>query len=160
MIDKFLINWNFKKNRILINEINNQLELNHSKTKLLKNKWLNKDTYHMARKKSTSSFLSAIVMSERLHFFGDSLKEIFLHKKKLKSPPLILKSKISIFTTNLQSFTFGILPGKKSTDQLSPLISKDVMELFLYSITQDNPHLKMLLNNGMTCVKSKPKTLS
>lgn len=154
------MNWNFKKNRILINEINNQLELNHSKTKLLRNKWLNKDTYHMARKKSTSSFLSVIVMLERLHFFGGSLKEIFLHKKKLKSPPLILKSKISIFTTNLLSFTFGILPDKKSTDQLSPLISKDVMELSLYLITQDNPHLKMLLNNGMTCVKSKPKMLS
>ncbi len=114
----------------------------------------------MARKKSTSSFLSVIVMLERLRFFGGTLKEIFLHKNKLKSPPSILKSKISIFTTNLQSFIFGILPGKKSTDRLSPLISKDVTALSLYSITQDNHHLKMLLNNGTTYVKSRQKTLS
>ena len=114
----------------------------------------------MVRKRSISLFLLETVMLVRLHFSGGLLKEIFLLKKKLKSQLLISKSKISIFTTNLQSFTYGILPDNKSIDRLSPLISKAVMELSLYSITQDNLHLRTLSNNGMIYARSKPKMQS
>lgn len=99
-------------------------------------------------------------MLEKPLSFGGLLKEIFLLKNKLKSPPLISKSKILIYTTNSQSYTSGTQPDNKSTDQLSQLISKGVMVLFLYLITQENLHLKMQLNNGMTYVKSKPRTPS
>jgi GTPase SAR1 family protein len=40
-------------------------------------------------------------MLERPLFFGDLLKEIFLPKKKLKSQPLISKSKISTLHNKL-----------------------------------------------------------
>lgn len=83
----------------------------------------------MVNKKNISLFLSEIVMLVKLLFSGDLLKVIFLLKNKLKSPPLILKSKISIYIINLPNSTFGILPDNKNTDPLSLPILKDVMVL-------------------------------
>ena len=99
-------------------------------------------------------------MSERLLSSGGSPKATSLPKRKLKSPLLTSRSRISTFIISSLNCIFGTLLARKNIARLYQLISRVATESYWCLTTPDSHRSRMQCNSGTICVKLRPKTLS